>query len=123
VNCTMPMPTLLAAGRQVGGSIVHEDAPIRRNADPGGGQCANRRVRLAKPHLVGDDHPVEPLREVVPAVRVLPTGYQLPGQVSRQCVPHRGHPGDVAAALVFFPNPAASFVTGQSLHADSGCLL
>lgn len=43
-------------------------------------------------------------------------------QVKRQCVPRRGQPEDVAAAVLFFASPAASFITGQSLHVDGGWL-
>ncbi|GAA1166043.1 3-oxoacyl-[acyl-carrier protein] reductase [Kitasatospora gansuensis] len=43
-------------------------------------------------------------------------------QVARQCVPRRGQPEDVAAAVAFFASPAASFISGQSLHIDGGWL-
>ncbi|MFI6417146.1 SDR family oxidoreductase [Streptomyces sp. NPDC050842] len=41
-------------------------------------------------------------------------------QIARQCVPRRGQPEDVAAAITFLAGPSASFVTGQSLHIDGG---
>ncbi|MFF4285621.1 MULTISPECIES: SDR family NAD(P)-dependent oxidoreductase [Streptomyces] len=44
-------------------------------------------------------------------------------QIARQCVPRRGQPDDVAAAIAFLAAPAASFITGQSLHIDGGWLL
>ncbi|MFF3542013.1 SDR family oxidoreductase [Streptomyces platensis] len=44
-------------------------------------------------------------------------------QIARQCVPRRGQPDDVAAAIAFLAAPSASFITGQSLHIDGGWLL
>ncbi|WP_308129979.1 SDR family NAD(P)-dependent oxidoreductase [Kitasatospora aureofaciens] len=44
-------------------------------------------------------------------------------QIKRQCVPRRGQPADVAAAVSFLAAPAASFITGQSLHVDGGWVL
>lgn len=44
-------------------------------------------------------------------------------QIARQCVPRRGQPDDVAAAIAFLATPSASFITGQSLHIDGGWLL
>ncbi|MFK0297243.1 SDR family NAD(P)-dependent oxidoreductase [Streptomyces sp. NPDC090442] len=44
-------------------------------------------------------------------------------QIARQCVPRRGQPADVAAAIAFLAGPSASFITGQSLHIDGGWIL
>lgn len=44
-------------------------------------------------------------------------------QIARQCVPRRGQPEDVAAAVAFLAGPSASFITGQSLHIDGGWVL
>ncbi|MDD9381114.1 SDR family oxidoreductase [Streptomyces sp. ZAF1911] len=40
--------------------------------------------------------------------------------VARQCVPRRGQPEDVAAAITFLANPHASFITAESLTIDGG---
>ncbi|MFG1709609.1 SDR family NAD(P)-dependent oxidoreductase [Nonomuraea sp. M3C6] len=55
----------------------------------------------------------------------LPASDRTPvaAQIARQCVPRRGQPHDVAAAVVFFASPEAAFITGQSLHVDGGWLL
>ncbi|WP_277815711.1 SDR family NAD(P)-dependent oxidoreductase [Streptomyces exfoliatus] len=49
-----------------------------------------------------------------------PTRTRPEDQIARQCVPRRGQPEDVAAAIAFLAGPSASFVTGQSLHIDGG---
>ncbi|GAA1162310.1 3-oxoacyl-[acyl-carrier protein] reductase [Kitasatospora gansuensis] len=41
-------------------------------------------------------------------------------QIARQCVPRRGQPDDVAAAIAFLASPAASFISAQSLSIDGG---
>ena len=44
-------------------------------------------------------------------------------QLGRQCLPRRGQPTDIAAAVTFLAGPGASFITGQSLHVDGGWIL
>ncbi len=61
----------------------------------------------------------------VDAENMIPPPHLTPPeeQLRRQCVPRRGQPEDVAAAVTFLATPAASFITGQSLHVDGGWLL
>ncbi|MFD3913767.1 SDR family NAD(P)-dependent oxidoreductase [Streptomyces sp. NPDC058603] len=60
----------------------------------------------------------------VDAENSLPAGHRTAPaeQIRRQCVPRRGRPADIAAAIAFLATPAASFITGQSLHVDGGWL-
>lgn len=43
-------------------------------------------------------------------------------QIARQCLPRRGQPEDVAAAVVFLASPATDFITAQTIHVDGGWL-
>ncbi|MET9694967.1 SDR family oxidoreductase [Streptomyces sp. NPDC006514] len=58
----------------------------------------------------------------VPAENALPAHHRarLEDQIARQCVPRRGQPEDVAAAIAFLANPNASVITAQSLTIDGG---
>jgi 3-oxoacyl-[acyl-carrier protein] reductase len=38
-------------------------------------------------------------------------------------VKRRGHPGDIASALMFFASEDAGFVTGQALNVDGGWVM
>jgi NAD(P)-dependent dehydrogenase (short-subunit alcohol dehydrogenase family) len=38
-------------------------------------------------------------------------------------VKRRGHPGDIATALMFFASADAGFVTGQALNVDGGWVM
>ncbi|MFI0711244.1 SDR family NAD(P)-dependent oxidoreductase [Streptomyces inhibens] len=44
-------------------------------------------------------------------------------QLARQCVPRRGRPEDVAAAVAFLATDDAGFITGQTLRIDGGWVL
>ncbi len=43
--------------------------------------------------------------------------------IGRQAVKRRGHPGDIAHALMFLASDAAGFITGQTLNVDGGWVM
>ena len=43
--------------------------------------------------------------------------------LDRQAVKRRGHPGDIANALMFFASDEAGFITGQTLNVDGGWVM
>jgi NAD(P)-dependent dehydrogenase (short-subunit alcohol dehydrogenase family) len=43
--------------------------------------------------------------------------------LDHQAVKRRGHPGDIAHALMFFASDAAGFITGQTLNVDGGWVM
>ena len=43
--------------------------------------------------------------------------------LDHQAVKRRGHPGDIATALMFFASDEAGFVTGQALNVDGGWVM
>ncbi|MFJ2812156.1 SDR family oxidoreductase [Streptomyces sp. NPDC087294] len=61
----------------------------------------------------------------VDAENTLPEHHRAPpeDQIARQCVPRRGQPDDIAAAVGFLAGPSASFISSQSLHIDGGWIL
>ncbi|MEW2373518.1 SDR family oxidoreductase [Streptomyces sp. NPDC006656] len=58
----------------------------------------------------------------VPAENDLPAHHlaRPEDEIARQCVPRRGQPEDVDAAITLLANPSASFITGQSVTVDGG---
>lgn len=40
-----------------------------------------------------------------------------------QAIQRRGHPSDIANAMMFFASDASSFITGQTLHVDGGWMM
>ncbi|MFD8634695.1 SDR family NAD(P)-dependent oxidoreductase [Streptomyces sp. NPDC059533] len=61
----------------------------------------------------------------VPAEDLLPPSARVSPehQIARQCVPRRGLPEDVAAAVAFLASPSTEFITGQNLHVDGGWMM
>ena len=43
--------------------------------------------------------------------------------LDHQSLKRRGHPDDIAAAMVFLASDMASFVTGQTLNVDGGWVM
>ena len=43
--------------------------------------------------------------------------------LDHQAVKRRGHPGDIATALMFFASDEAGFITGQTLNVDGGWVM
>ncbi|ARP96993.1 SDR family NAD(P)-dependent oxidoreductase [Bordetella genomosp. 13] len=51
-----------------------------------------------------------------------PEGYQRM-VLERQAVKRRGHPGDIASAILFLASDEAGFITGQTLEVDGGWIM
>ncbi|AEW99101.1 hypothetical protein SCATT_p09080 (plasmid) [Streptantibioticus cattleyicolor NRRL 8057 = DSM 46488] len=74
-------------GPHVASQIVQEDTPPRRHPEPPRGVPVDLRLRLAHPHLAGDDHLVE---EAVPAGAVVGVAPGVGEQRHRR--PRGAHP-------------------------------
>src|SRR5690606_20710136 len=43
--------------------------------------------------------------------------------LEQQCIKRRGHPADIAHAIVFFASDEAGFITGQTLNVNGGWVM
>ncbi|MGW1116415.1 SDR family oxidoreductase [Streptomyces tanashiensis] len=98
----------------LGSPLTAPPRPVR-SAPPARwpGNLAPHRIRV---------NTVVPGAIQVAAENNLPARYRArpDDQIARQCVPRRGPPEDVAAAVAYLAGPSASFITGKSLHIDDG---